>query len=827
MKKGFWKKALGLSMAAMLTLGLCACGDTDDGGSGGSGGIGGGKKDPNMALAKENVYKFDEFILPDMNADSYDVQASTVKGDILYMILRTYTWATESYGSSQGNVLLSIKTDGTDAKIIDLEMPGEEETSDLPETEETPAATEAPSADDLIADDMAVVVPDMNVWEDSYYSNYVIGNDGCIYAIRTYYYEDYSDPENYISINTTYVTCWNEDGSLAWENELPNLQTEDEWVYVSNLFAGTDGSVNLILNGSNAYTMIVSKDNVGEKKPMPEEVADIVNNVSNMLPQADGTLLALHYDVDDWSKMMATVYNPATNTVGETVNLPASFGWSGYQSLNAGVVSDLIYSTYNGVFSLNLGDTDGILKMDFINSDLNITNLMTIVELDENTFVGVFRENYDSELKAGLFTYVAPENIPDKGVLVLGGTYINNDIRQRVVEFNRNSETYRIVVKNYDQYNTAEDYNAGTTQLNNDIITGQMPDILIASGLPVDNYIAKGLLADIGAMIAADPELSQVEYVQNVFDAYKVNGTLYHVIPNFNISTVIGKTSIVGDRTSWTMADMQALIKTLDPETEIISELTRSYFFNMALQFCGSDFVDVETGKCEFNSPAFIELMEFAKTLPEEMSEDYYGEDYWMYYESRFRENRTILMQTGIYSIQNMNYTINGNFGEPVSFIGFPTAEGQGSYLSANESYVISSRSLYPEGAWEFVRYYLTEEYQSERGWGLPTIKSLFMEQANEATKRPYYLDADGNKVEYDDYFWMNGEEIILEPMSQEQVNEIVDFILSVDKINYYNQEVTNIINEDMEAFYSGQKTAQDVAAIIQSRVQIYVEENR
>ena len=43
----------------------------------------------------------------------------------------------------------------------------------------------------------------------------------------------------------------------------------------------------------------------------------------------------------------------------------------------------------------------------------------------------------------------------------------------------------------------------------------------------------------------------------------------------------------------------------------------------------------------------------------------------------------------------------------------------------------------------------------------------------------------------------------------------------------YYNESVLNIINEEMGSFYSGQKSAADAAAIIQSRVQLYVDESR
>ena len=84
-------------------------------------------------------------------------------------------------------------------------------------------------------------------------------------------------------------------------------------------------------------------------------------------------------------------------------------------------------------------------------------------------------------------------------------------------------------------------------------------------------------------------------------------------------------------------------------------------------------------------------------------------------------------------------------------------------------------------------------------------------------------MDEDGNKVEYDESYYMNGESITLPPLTQEQVNEVVDFISSVKRTSFNNQEVINIISEETAAFYSGQKSVDDVVNIIQKRVQIYV----
>jgi ABC-type glycerol-3-phosphate transport system substrate-binding protein len=141
---------------------------------------------------------------------------------------------------------------------------------------------------------------------------------------------------------------------------------------------------------------------------------------------------------------------------------------------------------------------------------------------------------------------------------------------------------------------------------------------------------------------------------------------------------------------------------------------------------------------------------------------------------------------------------------------------------------VLSAKSDCLEGAWEFVRYYLTDEYQGSLGWGLPVSKKYFDQQAEQGTKRPTYTDYEtGEEVEYDEAFWMNGEEIVLDPLTEEQMNKVVAFVESVDTPYYSDDDVLNIINEELGSFYTGQKSAKDTAAIIQNRVQLYVEENR
>ena len=102
----------------------------------------------------------------------------------------------------------------------------------------------------------------------------------------------------------------------------------------------------------------------------------------------------------------------------------------------------------------------------------------------------------------------------------------------------------------------------------------------------------------------------------------------------------------------------------------------------------------------------------------------------------------------------------------------------------------------------------------------------VFMEQVSDGMENPYYIDENGEKQEYEDTIYLNGEDIVIPNLSQEQADEFVSFVESVSKRSYYNEDVMNIIMEESDAFFQGQKSAQDVAAIIQSRVQIFVNEN-
>lgn len=670
--------------------------------------------------------------------------------------------------------------------------------------------------------------------------------DGTVYAAKSRRTEDSSDPENYVTTNEMSICSWDTEGKMLNEAGLGSM---NDRTWISSMTEGSDGALYVVLaENSEDYSEItyyriqIGKDGaVGERQKLSEESLPLFTNSDQIIPRGDGSTFISFRDEEDWTKMYYTVYDVAKDTVGEIKDFPSTISYTyDYNVMLPGRSHDLIYTGNGGIYCWDQGDEAGRLMVNYINSDLFIQNVMGLVELDETSFLGFFQEDWESGLKAGIFTYVAPEDIQDKKVLVLGGNYVDSALKKRVIEYNRNNSEYRIVLKEYNTYNSYDDYSAGLTQLNNDIITGNMPDILVDNsynGLPIHNYIKKGLIADIDKLLAEDEELSKKEFMQSAFDAYRVDGKLYYIVPDFEIYTVIAKESLVGEREGWSMEDMQQVLAGMGEETKAFSgNTTRSDFINMVMRYCGNQFVDLSTGKCAFNTEDFIAMMEYAKNLPSgegENSDVYdqdYWEDYWATYESQYRQNRTLLLEANFWRFDNLAYTINGQMGEEVSYVGFPTNGGNGSYVMSSGTYVLSAKSKNLQEAWNFMRYYLTDEGQEKVGY-FPTRKDIFQEKSKDALKRPTYEWTDENGEvhveEQEMSIYINGEQVKYDPLNQEQLDKLIAFMESVHNPYYYNEEVMNIINEEIDGFFTGQKPAADVADVIQRRVQNYVDENR
>lgn len=430
-----------------------------------------------------------------------------------------------------------------------------------------------------------------------------------------------------------------------------------------------------------------------------------------------------------------------------------------------------------------------------------------------------------------------PQNAADDGkkIIEIYALYMDDDFKSDVIEFNKNSSEYRAEVTEY----AAEYPDDPITRLNNDIIAGKIPDvILLHRAMPIDSYISKGFLADLYEFMDNDVTLDRADYLDGVLKAYETNGRLYELVPCFSINTLVGKASVTGSASGWTVDEFIRLADE-NPDKNIIGNdysvsINSADFFSAVTNLCYENFIDRETGECSFDSEDFIKLMEFTERFPKEIDrEQVYANsnNYWDDYYSACRDGRTLMSMCSLGNFDSMRILEKVKFVSPVTFKGYPGAGGNGAVFNAYTELAVAENASNPDGAWEFLKYFLTDEYQdnyTENDSDRFPVKISALERAAEKSREmPFYEDENGRKVYEQKTYWNGVTDVNIGINTDEDNRKIIDFINSTQNISRYDSQISSIISEEAEIYFSGQKSAKEVAEIIQNRVQNYLDESR
>ena len=673
-------------------------------------------------------------------------------------------------------------------------------------------------------DDSGSIVKEMSLEADANVSinNPICDKEGNIYYIKDEYAQEPDENDNYV--DTYYLEKVNMDGEQLFSiciNEIPEVQKlqeeNDGWFYMGNILLYQDMIYADIMDGIYLF------DTAGNyQKALITESSEDTVSVGNMYVLSSGKVAGVVWDENG---VNVGYVDMNTGKLTDKTKLP---GYSYDYSVYAGNSKyDLFLASSTGVYGYNIGDTETKLLMNFIDSDVSGYSIYNLININDEEFYATY--DSDDGNAIGRFTKVPPSEVKDKKTLVLACNGINYSIRNDIVKFNKSNEEYRIAIQDYASlYNTEDDYQAGLNRLNADIVSGKIPDILVIDdNMPVGSYVAKGLFEDLKPFIEKDEELDINNYMPNILDAFSTDGKLYRLVPTYMISTLVAKTSLVGEERGWTIAEVNQLMSQMPETASFLPDMDRGSMLTNCMTMAGNQFLDFEKGTCNFDSDAFIEMLEFLKQFPEQIDDSAYTDEFWDSYDTMWRENRAVTMAYTLSGFKDYNYTEKGTFGEDITLIGFPSSNEDGSSIMPNMQFAMSAKSANKEGAWQFMRYYLTDEYQEGDNYGFPLSIKALDARGEKAMKVDTYIDENGNEIENPDYYYMNGVEVEIKPMTQEEVDNLKQMLYTFNQVYNYDQELMNIISEESAAFFSGQKSAKDVASIIQSRVKIYVNENR
>ena len=569
----------------------------------------------------------------------------------------------------------------------------------------------------------------------------------------------------------------------------------------------------------------------------------LINTVSGdnwfdrLIRMGDGTVSVVYWGEE--GQCMAVI-DPEKAELGEPVKVPNNIY---NMATNLAGDYDFCYTDGSNFMGYRLADGKQEKILNWINCDVDNANAGNSFVLPDGRIMTVEsqwnKDNTECMNRLVFLKKVPASSVPQKTKLYFATQSLDYQARSAIIEFNRKSDEYRIELRDYYEYNTEDDWSAGLTKLTTEIMAGNVPDILDLNGLPVQKLASRGLLTDLYPLLDSDPELSRDAIFPSVLKAMEQNGHLYRTASGFQIITVAGAESVVGPGPGWTLEQFKKALAGMPEGCTPFNEYeTRDSILNQMLWMSMGELIDWDTGKCYFDAPIFRDILEFASQFPEEYTWD--EDKVWTEEDdepNRIASGKQMLLQVYLSDFNDIQM-YNAMFGGEATFIGYPVSEGVGSAMMPNNGgYAISSKCAVPEVAWQFVRKTFTKDYQTQYGWGFPSNRAAFDERLKEAMTPEYQKDGNGNyildengeKIEVSHGGWGWGSLTVeFYALRQAEADQILDLINTTTRVqDQSSDEIMQIILQDTAPYFAGQKSLNDVVKQLQSKMNIYINEQR
>ncbi|OPA73737.1 ABC transporter substrate-binding protein [Paenibacillus selenitireducens] len=350
---------------------------------------------------------------------------------------------------------------------------------------------------------------------------------------------------------------------------------------------------------------------------------------------------------------------------------------------------------------------------------------------------------------------------------------------------------------------------------NSSILSGKGADIIEMSDLPVSKYVNKKLLVDMNDMLEQDPSLNKSDLNTNILDAMKLNGGLYTIPSAFYVGTFIGDGDILEktvkvDEKNWDWKQFEDISRkfmqtaNLSGDRYALANYPPEQFLQILVQNNNADFIDRENRKAKFDSPLFVQTMQQIQKMYDER----------IITANAAKQSNQLFGSTYLFSPLDV---VQGafNFYSNPKLLPTPHSEGEteGTTFLVPNQLGIQANSPVKEEAWKFIAFLMSEEAQSlQEREGFSLLKSVNEKLLNETQ----------NQVKNGEYKLSTGAAI---PITERHFAELKQLIESANRFAKTDDKVLSIIVEESKSFFSGQKSADEVAKLIQNRATTYLNE--
>ena len=643
------------------------------------------------------------------------------------------------------------------------------------------------------------------------------------------------NPETMEGKETYYLKEIDGNGDVVSSKEIP---LDDEKSWIENFFVLDDGST--IFTSWGSIWMI----DANGKEVFNMSDADL--ETTNIFPYEDKWYVIVYEhneDYTDFSYYIQELDLKQGKLVGNKVDCNPSLLW------NMKVTDDGIYSyNGNGIVKVDPLKNESEVILDWNATDVNYTNLqadgLKIYSDDKIAFITTTyeeKDNGDWESETKLITLTRAEKNPHAGktVISLGidGTP-SEAFMDYIIRYNTNEDNKaRMTVTDYSADMDYDDYEKAMAEMADkvylEMIAGSGPDILVNFS-SYSQFNSEDVLLDLNKYIDGKDGLNRDDYFDNVFRAFETRGKLFQIPVCVDIHGLLANKDLIGERTGWTYSEFNQIVSTLPDDVSVFEDIQYEDLLEQLLANSMNSFVDYSKKEVYFDSDEFKQILNIAKTYgtdnPNAGDDMGMYEDDGMYYDptEKLDEGILAMMDTYIYTLQmyaSNSSVCNGN----AIFVGMPSADGSGMTAAPMLTLAIAAKSANKEEAWDFIKFMYDEDEQYEFSssfYSIPLSSAAF-DRVNESAiensaKEVEQYEEMMEQMEGQDYYMGNYKPQLLTEEDAQGFRKLVE---SVSTIYSSDPAIMNIIKEEAAAFFSDQRSAEDVCKNIQDRTTTIVHE--
>lgn len=346
---------------------------------------------------------------------------------------------------------------------------------------------------------------------------------------------------------------------------------------------------------------------------------------------------------------------------------------------------------------------------------------------------------------------------------------------------------------------------------------GEGPDLLLVSRQQLQSLQKEGVLAELSEVLPAG---EQEQIFPGVLDNGRIGRGLYGITCSTTLATLMVSDRIWEGR-SWTLEDVIKLLKE-QTGVEHFSDhdgwWSGMILYDLVLaNISHSSLIDMQAGKCYFDTEEFVQVLELCRKYEQaaqnspQMTEEAAVE--------QCREGKMLV------------YTLEGNLsqfsramallGEDFHSVGYPAREGSGNLLKSYYGCVaVSATADHREIIDDFLRFLVS--YKAQQQYGLNWVRKDVLSDSVEEHVEVY------GSSNLEPVFRQGNRSVISLAGKPDGSSYLPEFLETMNNSIPYESEldiIRNIVREEAGAYFAGDRSAAEVAEIIQKRVQIYLDE--